>query len=171
MSYLELPVFLWGYLLETAAYILNHVLSKSILKTPWELWNRCKPTLNHFRIWGCPAHMLKGKISKLETRSEVCYFIGYPKGTYGWHFYDPREQKVFVSTKTIFLEDDYIMNHKPKRRIVLEEVMGEASDSPIVNSNMEQENTITLPSSTSAPRPSGRIVREPDRFIFLGENL
>ena len=74
-------------------------------------------------------------MSKLKTRSEVCYFVGYPKGTYGWYFYDPREQKVFVSTNAIFLEDDYIMNHKPKGMIVLEEVMGEPSDSPIVNSN------------------------------------
>ena len=52
-------------------------------------------------------------MSKLETRSEVCYFIGYLQGTFGWYFYDPREQKVFVSTNAIFLEDDYIMNHKP----------------------------------------------------------
>ena len=58
--------------------------------------------------------MLKGKMSKLETRSEVCYFIGYPKGTYGWYFYDPREQKVFVSENAIFLEDDYIMNRNLK---------------------------------------------------------
>ena len=54
---------------------------------------------------------------------------------YGWYFYDPREQKVFISANSIFLEDNYIMNHKPKGRIVLEEVMGEPSDSPTVNSN------------------------------------
>ena len=86
MSYSELPVFLWGYALEIVAYILNHVLIKSVPKTPRELWSGRKPTLNHFRIWGCPAHVLKEKMSKLETRSEVCYFIGYPKGTYGWFF-------------------------------------------------------------------------------------
>ena len=55
----------------------------------------------------------------------------------GWYFYDPREQKVFVSANAIFLEDDYIMNRKPKGRIVLEEVMGEPSDFPTVNSNTE----------------------------------
>ena len=107
-------------------------------------------------------------MSKLKTRSEVCYFIGYPKGTYGWYFYDPREQKVFVSTIAIFLEDDFIMNYKSKGRIVLEEVMGEPSNSPAVNSNTEQENAITLPSSAPVPRRSGRIIREPDRFMFLG---
>ena len=108
-------------------------------------------------------------MSKLETRSEVCYFIGYPKGTYGWYFYDSRDQKVFVSTNDICLEDDYITNCKPKERIVLEEVMGESSDPPAVNSNTEQENTMTLPISTPVPRRSGRIVRELDKFIFLGE--
>ena len=33
----------------------------------------------------------EGKMSKLEIRSEVCYFIVFPKGTYGWYFYDLRE--------------------------------------------------------------------------------
>ena len=50
--------------------------------------------------------MLKGKMSKLETRSKECYFVGYPTSTYGWYFNDPKEQKVFVSTNTIFLKDD-----------------------------------------------------------------
>ena len=61
------------------------------------------------------------------------------------------------------------MNRKPKERIVLEEVMGESSDSPAVNSNMEQGNEMTLPISASVPRRSGRIVSHPDRYMFLGE--
>ena len=73
---------------------------------------------------------------------------------------------MFVSTNTILLEDDYIINHKPKGRIILEEVIGEPIDYPTVNSNTEQENTITLSSSAPVPHRSGRIVREPDRFKF-----
>ena len=121
MSYLELPLFLWGYAFETAMYILNLVSIKSVPKTPREMWTGHKPSLQHLQIWGCPAHVLKGKMNKLETRSEVCSFIGYPKGTLGWYFYDSREQKVFVSTNAIFLEDDYIMNHKSKGMIDLRE--------------------------------------------------
>ena len=75
-------------------------------------------------------------MSKLETRSEECYFIGYPKGTFGWYFYDLREQKVLVSTNAIFLEDDYIMNHKPRGRIDLRETGGEPSDPPIVENSV-----------------------------------
>ena len=86
MSFSELPLFLWGYALETVAYILNPIPSKSVPKIPRELWSGRKPTLKHFRILGCPAHVLKGKMTKLETRSKVCYFVGYPKGTYSWYF-------------------------------------------------------------------------------------
>ena len=135
----------------------TYVPSKSVPKIPRELWSGKKPILNHFRIWGCQAHVLKGEMSKLETRSKVCYFVSYPKGTYGWYFYDPREQKVFVSAYAIFLEDDYIMNRKPKGRIVLKESIREPSYSPTINSNTEQENAITLPSSAPVPRHSGRI--------------
>ena len=86
-------------------------------------------------------------MSKLETRSKVCYFIRYPKGTFGWYFYYPREQKVFVSTNAIFLEDDYIMNHKPKGRIDLREIEGEPSNPHVVENNVRQENATSSPIS------------------------
>ena len=86
MSYSSLPISFWGYSLQTVVYILNVVQSKSIQKTPLELWNGYKPSLCHFRIWGCPVHMLKGKIGKLEPRTEVCMFVGYPKVTRGGLF-------------------------------------------------------------------------------------
>ena len=97
-------------------------------------------------------------MSKLETRSKICYFIGYPKGTFGWYFYNPREQKVFVSTNAIFLEDDYIINHKPKGRIDLREMYGEPSDPPAVENNVRQTNATSSPISAPIPHHSRRIV-------------
>ncbi|XP_057466438.1 uncharacterized protein LOC130755883 [Actinidia eriantha] len=44
----------------------------------------------------CPVFIAikkKGNASKLETRSEVCLFVGYPKGIKGDLFYNPNEQK------------------------------------------------------------------------------
>ena len=49
---------------------------------------------------------------------------------------------MYVSTNAIFLEDDYIMNHKPKGRIDLRETGGEPSDLPTVENNVRQENEI-----------------------------
>ncbi|EXB30863.1 Retrovirus-related Pol polyprotein from transposon TNT 1-94 [Morus notabilis] len=94
LSYSSLHTSFWDYALRTAAYILNRVPSKSIPKTPLELWCGQKPSLRHVRIWGCPAHVLKGKTEKLEPKSEVCMFVGYPDGTKGDFFYSPEDQKI-----------------------------------------------------------------------------
>ena len=118
----SLQISFWGYSLQTAVNILNVVPSKSIQKTPLELWNGHKPSLRHFRIWGCTAHVLKGKTGKLEPRTEVCMFVGYPKGTRGGLFYSPSDKKVFVSTNVTFLEDDYMTNFKPRSKVILEEL-------------------------------------------------
>ena len=55
MSYSTLPINLWMEALKTAIYIFNRVPSKSVPKTPYELWIGREPSLNHFRVWGCLA--------------------------------------------------------------------------------------------------------------------
>ena len=59
--------------------MINRVPSKSIPKTPFELWTVHKLSLRYIRIWGCQAHVKKAKIDKLESRTELCLFVGYPK--------------------------------------------------------------------------------------------
>ena len=54
MSYSNLPLGLWMEALKTAIHILNRVPSKSVPKTPYELWTGRVPSLQHFRVWGCP---------------------------------------------------------------------------------------------------------------------
>ena len=58
ISHARLPQYLWGEALNTAQYILNRVPSKSVPKTPYELWIGAKPKLEHVRVWGCPVHVL-----------------------------------------------------------------------------------------------------------------
>ena len=122
LSYSSLPISFWGYALETATYLLNWIPSKSVSKTPTELWNGRKPSLNHIRIWGAPTHVLRKEPHKLESRIEVCLFIGYPKGTRGGLFYSSSEKKVIVSTNAKFFEEDYVNNFKPKSKLILEEL-------------------------------------------------
>ena len=50
LSYSSLSVSFWGYTLKTAVDILNVVPSKSVSKTPLELWNGQKLSLRHYRI-------------------------------------------------------------------------------------------------------------------------
>ena len=86
LSYSSLPISFWGFSLETATYLLNLIPSKSVSKTPTGLWSGHKPSLNHIRIWGASAHVLRKEPHKSESSTEVCLFIGYPKGTRGGLF-------------------------------------------------------------------------------------
>ena len=118
MSYTTLPISFQGYALNTAMYLLNLVPLKLVSKTTIELWIRCKPSMRHLRIWGCPTHVLKRKFDKLQSKTEVVFFVGYPKGTIGGLFYSHKDNKVFVSTNAKFLENDYTSSS----RVVLVEM-------------------------------------------------
>ena len=165
LSYSSLPTSFWGYALKTAAYILNRVPSKSVPTTPLELWCGRKPSLRHVRIWGCPAHVLKGKTGKLEPKSEVCMFVGYPDGTKGGFFYSPEDQKVFVSTNATFLEHDYMIDFKPRSKIVLEELLSDEIGPQSTRVVGPLREKTTVPNQTpAAPRRSGRVSTLPDRY-------
>jgi hypothetical protein len=55
LSYSTLHVELWMKALKEAVHIFNWVPTKSVPKTPYELWFGKTPTLNYLRVWGCPA--------------------------------------------------------------------------------------------------------------------
>ncbi|KAH9705859.1 hypothetical protein KPL70_012033 [Citrus sinensis] len=178
LSYSSLPISFWGLALETAVYLLNLVPSKSVPKTLIELWSGRKPSLRHVRIWGSPAHVLKPKADKMDSRSEVCMFVGYPKGTRGGLFYSPQDRKVIVSTHFTSLEEDYMNNFKPKSKVILEELSGDQVDAQLSTPVTEQEEHQQPDDqhrinpehpSLLEPRRSGRVTRLPARYMLLGE--
>ena len=91
MFYTDLSIFFWDYVLETTAYILNRVPSKSIPSTLYKLWNGRKPSLKHLKIWGYPAYVKNIFGHKLSAKSDKCLFVRYPKRTKGYYFYHPIE--------------------------------------------------------------------------------
>ena len=156
-------------------HILNLVSSKSVTNTPKELWSGRKPIMKYLQIWGCPAHVLKGKSDKLEAKTKVCMFLGYSKETKGYLLYNHKENKVFVSTNAKFWEDDYVNNFNPRSKVVLAEL-----DEPVIEQPMDEtrDDVVVLDtpqdsthemSSTQVPHRCGRIVWPPIRFISLGE--
>ena len=52
--------------------------------------------------------------------------MGYPKGTKG--YLDPKEQKVLVSTNTRFLEENYMIDNKPRSKVVLNELRAKTNE-------------------------------------------
>ncbi|GJS73777.1 zinc finger, CCHC-type containing protein [Tanacetum coccineum] len=86
MSQTTLPKSFWDYAFESAARILNMVPTKKALVK--------RDTLT--------------KPDKLEPRSFKCIFIGYPKETMGYSFYNPSENKVFVARNAELFESNLI---------------------------------------------------------------
>jgi hypothetical protein len=97
--------------LKTTIHILNRVPSKSVPKTPYELWTGREPSLNHLRAWGCPAEakVFNPNIGKLDSKIVSCYFIGYPDKSKGYHFYCPDRHTKFVESRhAVFLDDKMV---------------------------------------------------------------
>ncbi|KAK8704987.1 hypothetical protein V6N13_048598 [Hibiscus sabdariffa] len=69
MSHSDLPISFWGHALETAAFTLNRVLSKSVQKTPHEMWTGKRPSMPFMKIWGCKAYVKHQMSTKLEPKS------------------------------------------------------------------------------------------------------
>ena len=108
MSLTDLSLPFWGYALETVAFTLNRVPSKSVETTPYELWFVKRPNLSFLKIWGCDAYVKKLQPNKLESKSDKCVFVGYPKETIGYSFYNKTEGKVFVAKTGVFLEKEVL---------------------------------------------------------------
>ena len=97
MSLADLPISLWGYALETAVYTPNRVATKSVQKTPYEMWTEKCHIMSFMKVWGCEAFVKHLVSDKLGPKLDKCYFVGYPEETKGYSFYNPAENKVFVA--------------------------------------------------------------------------
>ena len=118
----DLPLSFWGYALETAAFTLNRLPSKSVEMTSYELWFGKKPKLSFLKVWGCDAYVKKFHPDKLKPKSEKCVFIGYPKETVGYTFYHRSEGKTFVAKYGSFLEKEFLSKEVSGRKVELDEV-------------------------------------------------
>ena len=77
---------------------------------------------------------------KLAPKTDKCLFVGYPKETKGYYFYNPSENKVFIARKAVFLEKEFISKKNSGSKIQLEEIQD--SQIPIEDSmEIEMEST------------------------------
>jgi hypothetical protein len=124
LSYSDLSVKLWMEALKTVVHILNWVPSKSVPKTPYELWIGRKLTLRHLHVWGCHAKVkvFNPNIGKLDPKTVSCHFIGHPDRSKGYRFYCPNNYAKIVETQhTVLFENDGINGNRIPRKIDLEE--------------------------------------------------
>ncbi|KAK9008932.1 hypothetical protein V6N11_080408 [Hibiscus sabdariffa] len=138
MSHTDLPTSFWGYALETAAFTLNRVPSKSVQKTPHEMWTRRRPNMSFMKIWGCKAYVKHQMSTKLEPKSEK-----------------------------LFLEKEFLTNSGKGRNIELKEIQQQQVIEPELEgiSQAVEENPTDL--ETQPLRRYLRERHEPERYEFL----
>ncbi|GJV75705.1 retrotransposon protein, putative, ty1-copia subclass [Tanacetum coccineum] len=150
MSQTTLPKSFWDYALETAARILNMVPTKK----GCEALVKCDTLI---------------KPDKLDPRSFRCIFIGYPKETMGYSFYNPFENKVFVARNAEFFENDLI-DLKVSGNVKDLELIQEEDTNPSLDTSLdhkEDDQKIDEPQSDINPiRRSSRTRRAPDRMCL-----
>ena len=98
---------------------------------------------------------------KLEPKSEKVVFVGYPRETVGYTFYNQAEGKTFVAKNGTFLEKEFLAKGVSGRKIDLDEIVD-----PELEIQSGATEAVPEPSSTDGvgedvegailPRRSGR---------------
>ena len=166
MSKSDLPLSFWGYALETAAFTLNRVPSKSIDKTPHEMWTGKSPSLSFLKIWGCEAFVKRLMSDKLTPKSDKCIFVGYSRETLGYSFYNREENKVFVARNGVFLEKEFLNREASGRMVRLKEIRGPLWDGSASDEIIPESVREPVVEAAPEPRRSERLRRVRDVLLL-----
>jgi hypothetical protein len=80
MSQTDILLSFWGYALETVAFTLNRVPTKSVERTTYEIWSGKHPGLSFLKLWGCEDYVKCLMSDKLTPKSEKYFFVGVSEG-------------------------------------------------------------------------------------------
>lgn len=103
------PLDFWPEAVNWAAHILNRCPTSAVNdKTPEEAWSGLKPSVEHFKIFGCIGHVhipdIKRK--KLDNRSRKCVFLGVSQESKAFRMFDPKTKKIIISRDVVFDEEE-----------------------------------------------------------------
>ena len=105
----RVPKTFWPEAVNCAVHILNKSPTLAVRnKTPEEAWSGTKPSVAHFRVFGCLsyAHVPDSKRTKLDNKSLKCVLLGISEESKAYRLYDPLSQKVLISRDVIFNEEE-----------------------------------------------------------------
>jgi len=78
--------------------------------------------MSYLKIWGCKVFVKRLTSDKLASKSDKCFFVGYPKETKGYYFYYQSENKIIVARHGIFLENEFLAKGSSGSNVILEEI-------------------------------------------------
>ena len=103
----KVPRVFWTEAVRWTFYVLNRCPTVAVKNiTPQEAWSGIKPSVEHFRVWGCIAHVhiSDQRRTKLDDKSTPCVLIGFSEESKGYRLYNPKTKKVMTSRDVVFEE-------------------------------------------------------------------
>ncbi|CAN1849719.1 Retrovirus-related Pol polyprotein from transposon TNT 1-94 [Linum perenne] len=103
----NVPAKYWAECMKTVVHIINRLPQPKLeFISPFEKLWKVKPTITHFRVFGCVCYVfvpdqLRSKFDKKAIR---CIFVGYDEKRKGWRCCDPETGKCHVSRNVVFDE-------------------------------------------------------------------
>lgn len=121
----------WGEAVLTATYLQNRMTSRSIDKTPLELFTREKPDISHIRIFGLKVYSLisKQKRRKWNDKAEESMLVGY-RNTKVYRILDPSTNQIWISRSVKIIEHN---SNQPCLRQTLQNKRTETNETKGIN--------------------------------------
>ncbi|MCO5593037.1 hypothetical protein L7F22_047042 [Adiantum nelumboides] len=103
LAHASLPRSYWAEACNTAVYIQNRSPTHALQDmTPFQAYYGRKPTVSHFRVFGCSAFVHISK--ELDFKSRKLLFLGYSAESDAYRLYDPDTRTTTVSRDVVFDE-------------------------------------------------------------------
>ncbi|MCI08065.1 retrovirus-related pol polyprotein from transposon tnt 1-94 [Trifolium medium] len=128
-----------------ATYVMNRCPIFAVKDmTPEEAWSGVKPSVHHFRVFGCLAHSHVPNVhrKKLDGRSIKCVLLGVSEESKAYKLYDHVERKIIVSRDVMF-EENKGWNWNKKKADKVNEIVSDTEDNNDVEVENEQAETGT----------------------------
>lgn len=95
-----IPKTFWAEAVNWSVHVLNRSPTLAVKNiTPQEAWSEVRPSVDHFRVFGCRAyaHVPNEKRTKLDDKSVKCVFIGVSEESKAYKLYNPITEKIIIS--------------------------------------------------------------------------
>ena len=103
-----LPQNWWEFAVDCATHVYNHTpIQHHDWKMPFENLKHTKPDVTHLCVFNCGTYVCLSEevcVNKLNPKSELMTFLGYPQGTKGYLFMGGPNNVLFMAVQALFNE-------------------------------------------------------------------
>ena len=98
----------WEFAVDCATHVYNcPPIQRHDWNMPFENLKCTKPDVTHLHVFGCGTYVFLPEevhVNKLNPKSELMTFLGYPQGTKGYLFMRGPNNVLFVAVQALFNE-------------------------------------------------------------------